>query len=142
MKKYFVRLMSRLLYSMTHQVMWYFWVFIVNPFSILWNISFSQDNRVSFGLLVSCLTTSQSAQIRLVNLLWYFYFLKIISPSEIILPISLDELNSIHWLLKISWWVSWNNVHFIVVKDFWYAKNIRGFWENLFECFFKYYCKC
>ena len=61
MKKYFMKLMSRLLYSTTHQVMWYFWVFIVNPFSISWNIYFSQESHVSFGLLVSCLSTSRSA---------------------------------------------------------------------------------
>ena len=42
MKKYFVKLMSRLLHSTIHQVMWYFWVFIVNPFSLLWSIFFSR----------------------------------------------------------------------------------------------------
>ena len=35
MKKYFVKLMSRLLHSTTHRLMWYFWVIIVNPFSFL-----------------------------------------------------------------------------------------------------------
>ena len=38
--EYFVKLMSRLLYSTIHQVMWYFWVFIVDPFSLLWSIFF------------------------------------------------------------------------------------------------------
>ena len=33
---------------------------------------FSQENCVFFGLLVSCLSLSQSAQILLVNLLWGF----------------------------------------------------------------------
>ena len=42
MKKYFVKLMSRLLHSTIHQVMWYFWVFIVNPFSILWSFCCSR----------------------------------------------------------------------------------------------------
>ena len=37
-KKYFLKLTSRLLHSMIHQVMWYFWVFIVNPFSLLRSI--------------------------------------------------------------------------------------------------------
>ena len=41
-KKYFVKLMSRLLHSMIHQVMWYFWVFIVNPLSPLWSFFFSR----------------------------------------------------------------------------------------------------
>ena len=59
-KKYFVKLMSRLLHSMIHQVMWYFWVFIVNPLSPLWSF-FSQENCVCFYLLVSCLSLSQSA---------------------------------------------------------------------------------
>ena len=35
------------------------------------------------------------------------FFLKITSPSWIILSISLDELNSIDWLLKSSWWIFW-----------------------------------
>ena len=33
---------------------------------------FSQENCVSFGLLVYCLLLSQSAEILLVNLLWVF----------------------------------------------------------------------
>ena len=31
---------------------------------------------------------------------------------------------------------SWNNFYFIVAKEFWYAKNIRGFLKNLFEYYF------
>ena len=31
----FVKLMSQLLHSTIHQVVWYFWVFIVNPFYLL-----------------------------------------------------------------------------------------------------------
>ena len=49
-----------------------FWVLIVNPFSLLCSIFFFPENCVSFGLLVSCLSLSQSAQILLVNLLWGF----------------------------------------------------------------------
>ena len=59
-EKHFVKLMSRLLHSTTHQVMWCFLVFIVNPFSHLWSF-FSQENCVSFDLLVSCLSLGQSA---------------------------------------------------------------------------------
>ena len=40
---------------------WYLWVFIMNPFSLLWSIFVSQENCRSFGLLVSCLSLSQSA---------------------------------------------------------------------------------
>ena len=71
------------------------------------------------------------------------------------LLISLDELNSINWLPK-SLWRIFLKFYFIVVKEFWYGKNITGFLENLFEyCFlniivnvnffsdlkFEYYCE-
>ena len=49
-----------------------FWVLIVNPFSLLCSIFFFPENCVSFGLLVSYLSLSQSAWILLVNLLWGF----------------------------------------------------------------------
>ena len=42
-EKYFGNLMNRLLHSMINQVMWYFWVFIMNPFSLLWSIFFSRN---------------------------------------------------------------------------------------------------
>ena len=35
------------------------------------------------------------------------FFLKVTSQSWIILSISLDEVNSIDWLLKSWWWVFW-----------------------------------
>ena len=70
MKKYFVKLMSRLLHSTIHQVMCHFWVFIVKGFS--WK---------SVGFTVG-------------------FFLKITSLSWLILSISLDELNSINWLFE------------------------------------------
>ena len=94
-----VKLMSWFLYSTIHQVMWYFWVLIVNPF-YLYGVFFSQENYVSFGLLVSCLSPIESAEILLINLLWGFS-----SPAWIILSILLDELNSIDWLLKSWWWI-------------------------------------
>ena len=40
LKKYFVKLMSRLLHSTIHQVMWYFWGLILNPLSFSWSIWF------------------------------------------------------------------------------------------------------
>ena len=52
-EKIFCELKSQLLHSTITQMVWYFWVFIVNPFSLLWSI-FSQQYCVSFGLLVSC----------------------------------------------------------------------------------------
>ena len=60
MKKNVEKLIRRLLHSTIHQVMWYLWVFIVNPFSLLWTF-FSQENCVSFDFPVSCLSLSQSA---------------------------------------------------------------------------------
>ena len=39
-KKSFVKLISRLLHSTINQVMWYFWVFIVNQFPLLWSVFF------------------------------------------------------------------------------------------------------
>ena len=57
-KKYFVKLISPLLHIPIYQVMWYFWVFIVNPFSLLYSIFFPQENCAPFGLLVSCLSLS------------------------------------------------------------------------------------
>ena len=57
------------------------------------------------------------------------FFLKYTSPSWIILSITLDELNSVNWLLK-SW--IFLKFHFIVVKKLWYGKkyyNIRVFWR-------------
>ena len=42
-EKKIVKLMSRLLHSTFSQVMWYFWVFIVSPFSLLWSIFFLKE---------------------------------------------------------------------------------------------------
>ena len=53
----------QLLHSSIYQVMQYFWVFILNSFSLLWNFFFSKENCVSFVLFVSSLSLSQSAQI-------------------------------------------------------------------------------
>ena len=44
-KIFFVKLMSRLLHNTIHQVIWDFWLFIVNPFSMLWSIFFSRKLR-------------------------------------------------------------------------------------------------
>ena len=65
LKKYFVKLMSRLLHSAIHQVMWYFWVFIVNPFSLLCSIFFPK--KTVFPLV------SLSLTYRWVNQLRYFW---------------------------------------------------------------------
>ena len=46
---------------------------------------------------------------------------KTIVGSWIILPVPLNGLNSINWLLK-SWWSVFLNFYFIVAKEFWYGK--------------------
>ena len=58
-----------------------FWVFIVNPFSLLCSIFFSPENCFSISLDTSGKPTVE-------------FFLKIASSSCTILSISLDELNS------------------------------------------------
>ena len=63
-KNILLKWMSRLLYSTIHQVMWYFWVFIVNPFSLLWTIFFL--NKTVFPLV------SLSLAYRCVNQPRYF----------------------------------------------------------------------
>ena len=63
-KKYFVKSMSRLLHSTIHQVMWYFWIFIVNPFYLLWSFFFLK--KIVFPLV------SLPLAYRLVNQLRYF----------------------------------------------------------------------
>ena len=60
-----VKLMSLLLHSTIHQVMWYFWVFILNPFSLLWSIFFLK--KTVFSLV------SLSLVYRWVNQLRYFW---------------------------------------------------------------------
>ena len=99
-KEIFCKLMSRLLRSTIDQMMWYFWVFLVNPFSLFMEYFLKK----TVFLLVSL-----SLAYRWVNQLRYFgtptvrFFLKMSSPCWRIFSISLDELNSIDWFLK-SWW--------------------------------------
>ena len=118
MKKYFVKLMSRLLHSTIHQVMWYFWVFIVNPFSLLWS-------RSPCLLLIAesiSLDTSGKPTVG--------FFLKISSSSWIILSISLNELNLSDWLLKRWWWI------FLKQFLFYCCKRIL-IWQKILEVFLR-----
>ena len=64
-KKYFVKLVSRFLHSAIHQEMWYFWVFIVNPFSFSWSFFFLK--KTVFRLV------SFSLAYRSINQLRYFW---------------------------------------------------------------------
>ena len=101
--KIFCEIVNRLLHNTIRQVMWCLWVFIVNPFSLLWSIFFSRKLcflsspfLLFIGSWIS-LDTSGKPTVRI--------FLKVTSPSWIILSISLDELNSADWLLKSWWWI-------------------------------------
>ena len=119
MKKYFVKLMSRLLHSTIHKVMWYFWVFIVNPFFLLWSFFFPR--KLCFLWSPCLLLMAESISLDIPGKPTVGFFLKITSPSWIILSISLDELNSIDcWRADDEF--SWNNFYFIVVKEFWCGK--------------------
>ena len=89
--------------SMIHQVMWYLWVFIVNPFSLLCSIFFSR--KLCFLWSPCLLLIAESISLDTSGKPTVGFFLKITSPSWIILSISLDELNSIDWLLKSWWWI-------------------------------------
>ena len=124
-----MKLTRQLLHSKIHQEMWHFWVFIVNPFFLLCSIFFSRNLRFLWSpclLLISELTsldTSGKPSVR--------FFLKITSPSWIILSISLDKLNSIDcWRADDEF--SWNNFYFIVVKEFWYGKIWRIYLNIIF----------
>ena len=96
MKKEFVKFLSQLLHSSIHQVMRYFCVFIVSPFFLLWTIFFLKKTDFFWSLVYHSdsiiLDTSDKPTVG--------FFLKITSPSKIILSVSLDELNSINLLLK------------------------------------------
>ena len=102
MKKYFVKLMNRLRHGTIHQLMWYFWMFIVNPFSLLWSIFFSR--KLCFFWSPCLLLIAESISLDTSGKPTVGFFLKITSPSWIILSISLDELN-LDWLLKNWWWI-------------------------------------
>ena len=139
-KKYFMKLMSRLLHSTIHQVMFSFWVFTVNPFSLSWSFFFSR--KLLFLWSPCLLLIQESISLDTSGKPTLGFFSKITSPSWIMLSISLNELNSINWLFK-SWWRVFLKFYFIVVKEFWYGKKyLRFFGEFIWILFFEYYCEC
>ena len=106
-------------FEMWTNVYWNWWVDCFIAQSIKWfdilgvhsdsifpfmQYSFSIQKTVSFGLLVSCLSLSQSV----IDDWWLIgvgFFLKISSHSWIILSIPLNEVNLSDWLLKRWWWI-------------------------------------
>ena len=102
-KKKIVTLMNRLLHSTIDQVMWYLWVFIMNTFSLLWSIFFWK--KLCFLWSPCLLLIADSISLDISGKPTVGFFLKITSPSWILLSISFDKLNSVGWLLKSWWWI-------------------------------------
>ena len=123
--KYFEKLMSRLLHSTIHQVMWYSWVFVLNRFSLSWSIFLLR--KTVFSLVSLSLAYRESIILYTSGKPNVGFFLKITSPAWIILSISLDELNSINWLLKSWRWIL-----------FYCCKRIL-IWQNILEVFWRTY---
>ena len=105
-EKIFVKLTSRLIHNIIHQVMRYFWVFIVNPFSLLLSIFFLR--KLCFLWSPCLLFIAESIILDTSGKPNVGLFLKINSLSWIILSISLDKINSVDWLLKSYDEFSWN----------------------------------
>ena len=121
--------MSQLLYSMIHQVIHHIsgyssWIYF--PF---YGFFFSKQLCFLWSPWLLLIAESISLDSGKPSV---GFFLKITSPSWIILSMSLDELEEMmmNFLEIIS------NFYFIVVKEFWCGKNIRGFLENFFEYYF------
>ena len=124
MKKYFVKLMSWLLYSTIHQVMWYFWVFTVDPFSL--SLIIFSPRTLCFLWCPCVLLIAESISLDTSGKS------KITSSSWIILPISLAELNS-----TVDCWrgddeFSWSSFLFYCFKRI-------LIWQTILELFWRIY---
>ena len=148
MKKYFVKLMSRLLHSTIHQVMWYFWVFIVNLFSLLWSFFFSR--KLCFLWSPWVLLIAESISWDTYGKPTAGFFLKITSPSWIILSISLDELHlinlsALHLMMKFLEILLYYCKKILVWQKIlvfqYYFLNIIVNVSFFSELKFKYYCE-
>ena len=128
MKKYFVKLMSRLLHSTIHQVMWYFWVFIVNPFSLLWSIFFSRKLCFFWSPCLLLIAESISLDI-LVHLLWGFSW-------KCLLPI--EEYSQSHLMNLIQLIDSWRADDKFSWNNFYCCKRIL-IWQKILEVFCRIY---
>ena len=91
-EKYFVNLVSGLLHSTIHQVMWYFWVLIMNPSSLWWSIFFSR--KLCFPWSPYLLLIAESISLDTSGKPTMGFLLKITSPFWIILSIWLAKLSS------------------------------------------------
>ena len=136
MKKYFVKLISRLLHRMIHQVMWCFWVFIVHPYSLLWSIFFSR--RLCFLWFPCVLLISESISLDTSGKPTVGFFLKITSPSWIILSITLDALNLI-WLIVEGLMMNFLEIFLIFWGVFWRIYLNIIFWISLLMLTFQWF---
>ena len=124
-----MKLMNRLLYSIIHQVIWYFCGFILNPYSLLCSIFFF-SRKLCF-LWSSCLLfTTELISLDTSGTPTVGFFLKVTSHSWMILSIRLEEFNSIDWLLKRWWWI------FLKKMLFYCCKRIL-IWEKILEVFWR-----
>ena len=121
---------NRLLQSTIHQVMWYFQVFIVNAFSFLSSIFFSTN--LCFLWSPCLFLIAESISLDISGKLTMGFFLKITSPTWIILSILLDELNLIDWLFKSWWWI------FPILSLFYCCKRIL-IWQKILEVSWRIY---
>ena len=117
--------------------MLYFWVFIVNPFSFSWVEIILFSWKLCFlwspflFIIAEWIISDTSGEPNVG------FFLKITSPCWIILSISLDELNSIDWLLKTWWWTFLKkNLFYCCKRILIWKKYNKGFLKNLFEYYF------
>ena len=88
-KNIFVKLMSPLLYRTIHQVMWYFWLFIVNSFSLLWSIFFLK--KTVFLLVSLSLVYRWANQLRYFYLIYCGFFLE-------------NYISLLNNIVNLTWW--------------------------------------
>ena len=140
MKTYFLKLKSLLLYSTIHQVMWYFWVLMVNPFFLLWGIFFSRKLCLLWSPCL--LLIAESISLDTSGKPTVGFYLKITYPSWIICQSHLMNLIQLIHCWSSNDEFSWNNFYFIFVKEFWYGKKYKKFFgEFIWVLFFEYYCE-
>ena len=142
MKKYFVKLTSRLLHSKIHQVMWYFWVFIVNPLSLLCSIFFLK--KTLLPLVASPPAYRWVNQPRYFWQTYYGVFLENYSSFLNNIVNLTWWLNSIDWLLKRWWWIFFKEylfyfILFIINKSLSIIVNVNFFNDLKFEYYCEYY---
>ena len=135
----FVKLMRWLLHSTIHQVMWYFWVFIVNSFALLRNFFFSR--KLCFLWSPCFLLIAESIGLDTSDKPTVGFFLKITFPFWIILNnvVNVTWWTWFDWLLKSWWWIFLKKKLFYCCKRFLYGKK-WVFWEFIWILFFEFYC--